>query len=59
MALDIPDAERAARFVSAAEARIAAMAGPEEAEACQVAISLDHCWAGLARYWQRKRSVHA
>ena len=31
----------------------------EEAVACELAIPLDHCFLGLARYWKKKAAVPA
>lgn len=42
---------RKARFIDEVRAHVAASVTPAEAEAYRRAMSLDDCWAGLARYW--------
>ena len=50
-----PDAERRkAQFIERVRAGIAARVSGEEADAYGRAMSLDDCWAGLARYWDKK-----
>ena len=48
------DASRSRRFVEAATARIRERVTPEEVNAYRAAMSLEDCWTGLARYWQKK-----
>ena len=53
-----PDAERRkARFIEDVRAQVAARVTPEEADAYRAAISLDDCWAGLVRYWDRQQGA--
>jgi glyoxylase-like metal-dependent hydrolase (beta-lactamase superfamily II) len=53
--LDTADGpEQARRFVEGVTARIAERVGPDMAAAYSVAVSLEHCWMGLARYWNKK-----
>jgi glyoxylase-like metal-dependent hydrolase (beta-lactamase superfamily II) len=50
-----PDAERRkARFIERVREGIATRVTGAEAEAYRRAMSLDDCWAGLARYWDKK-----
>jgi glyoxylase-like metal-dependent hydrolase (beta-lactamase superfamily II) len=51
---DTDDASRSRRFVEAATARIRERVTPGEVEAYREAMSLEDCWTGLARYWQKK-----
>jgi len=48
------DASRSRRFVEAATTRIRERVTPEEVNAYRAAMSLEDCWTGLARYWQKK-----
>jgi glyoxylase-like metal-dependent hydrolase (beta-lactamase superfamily II) len=49
-----PDAaRRAARFVESVRARMRERMAPADAERYRVAMSLEDCWAGLARYWEK------
>jgi glyoxylase-like metal-dependent hydrolase (beta-lactamase superfamily II) len=52
---DTDDSSRVRRFVEAARARIRERVTAGEAEAYREAMSLEDCWTGLARYWQKKR----
>ena len=45
---------RKALFIERVRAGIAARVTGAEAEAYREAMSLDDCWAGLARYWEKK-----
>jgi glyoxylase-like metal-dependent hydrolase (beta-lactamase superfamily II) len=51
--LEAPDA-RSRRFAEGVIARITDRVGPDAAAAYQAAVPLDHCWAGLQRYWEKK-----
>ena len=51
---DTDNASCSRRFVEAATARIRERVTPGEAEAYREAMSLEDCWTGLARYWQKK-----
>jgi len=46
---------RKARFIEEVRAHVAASVTPAEAEAYRRAMSLDDCWAGLARYWDTQQ----
>jgi len=48
------EADRVHRFVEAVRARIRERVTPGEADAYREAMSLEDCWKGLARYWQKK-----
>jgi glyoxylase-like metal-dependent hydrolase (beta-lactamase superfamily II) len=55
-----PDAaRRPSRFIEAVRARIAGRVTPVENEAYRDAMSLDDCWLGLARYWDKKNGLAA
>jgi glyoxylase-like metal-dependent hydrolase (beta-lactamase superfamily II) len=45
---------REQRFVDGVAARIVERVGAEQAAAYRAAVSLEHCWAGLARYWSKR-----
>jgi glyoxylase-like metal-dependent hydrolase (beta-lactamase superfamily II) len=45
---------RKARFIDNVRAHVAASVTPDEAEAYRHAMSLDDCWAGLSRYWEKQ-----
>ena len=50
-----PDADRRkAHFIERVRAGIAARVSGQEADAYRHVMSLDDCWAGLARYWDKK-----
>ncbi len=55
MLADVPAAERMPRFVDAVRARVRQRVTPEEAEAYRDSMSLEDCWKGLERYWQKVR----
>ena len=57
--LDEPgtDAERQQRFVDRVVAALRQEMADEEARRYQLAVSLEHCWLGLSRYWRKKASV--
>jgi glyoxylase-like metal-dependent hydrolase (beta-lactamase superfamily II) len=50
-----PPDSRASRFVAAVRERVRERVGVEEAGSYQDVVSLEDCWAGLERYWQRVR----
>ena len=52
---DVPAAERMPRFVDAVRARVRERVTPGEAEAYRDSMSLEDCWKGLERYWQKVR----
>jgi len=45
---------RKARFIDDVRAHVAACVTPAEADAYRLAMSLDDCWTGLARYWDKQ-----
>jgi len=47
------EASRAMRFIDTVRARIQERVTPAEVAAYSDAMSLDDCWTGLARYWQK------
>lgn len=49
----VPAEARQARFIELARAGIEAQVTGEEAAAYRRAMSLDDCWLGLARYWEK------
>ena len=50
-----PDAgRRKSQFIERVRAGIAARVSGEEADAYRRAMSLDDCWAGLTRYWEKQ-----
>ena len=55
--LDEPgsDAGRAQRFVARVRADIRRFVAESEARQYDVAVPLDHCWYGLARYWRKRK----
>jgi glyoxylase-like metal-dependent hydrolase (beta-lactamase superfamily II) len=48
---------RRARFIENVRAHVAASVTPDEAEAYRRAMSLDDCWTGLARYWDKSHAA--
>jgi hypothetical protein len=50
------DTEQAAAFQRAARAELREHASDAEVAQYELAVPLDHCYLGLARYW-RKRSA--
>jgi glyoxylase-like metal-dependent hydrolase (beta-lactamase superfamily II) len=48
---------RESRFVSGVAARLAERAGAAE-PAYRAAVPLEHCWMGLARYWEKNRGTN-
>jgi glyoxylase-like metal-dependent hydrolase (beta-lactamase superfamily II) len=46
--------EREERFIQNVAARIVDRVGAEDAAAYRAAVSLEHCWMGLAKYWKKK-----
>jgi glyoxylase-like metal-dependent hydrolase (beta-lactamase superfamily II) len=55
--LDEPgtDEERAQRFVAQMHADIRRFVSDADARHYDVAVPLDHCWYGLARYWRKRK----
>lgn len=45
---------RAARFIDAVGRRIVEHVGADDAAAYRAAVSLEHCWWGLERYWTKR-----
>jgi glyoxylase-like metal-dependent hydrolase (beta-lactamase superfamily II) len=54
LAGNMEEGARARQFIDAVRARIRDRVTPGEAEAYRDAMSLDDCWAGLARYWRKQ-----
>ena len=50
-----PAASRMARFIEAVRERVRQRVTAEEAEAYRASMSLEDCWAGLERYWTKRR----
>lgn len=48
------DEERMSRFVERAAGELRRTMPEEEASRYQLAVPLQHCWLGLARYWRKK-----
>lgn len=55
MLADVPAAERMPRFVDAVRERVRQRVTPREAESYRDSVSLEDCWKGLERYWQKVR----
>jgi len=55
---DGTDQERIAWFAVAVAADLRQHLSDEEATRCELAVSAEHCWLGLARYW-RTRAARA
>jgi glyoxylase-like metal-dependent hydrolase (beta-lactamase superfamily II) len=57
--LDEPgtDEDRERRFVDRATASLRQVMADEEAQRYRLAMPLEHCWLGLARYWRKKTAV--
>jgi glyoxylase-like metal-dependent hydrolase (beta-lactamase superfamily II) len=51
----VPAESRVSMFVEAVRARIRQRVSVEEAESYRDSMSLEDCWAGLERYWQKVR----
>ncbi len=51
------DEERLSRFVDRVAADMRGVMPEEEARRYQLAVPLEHCWLGLARYWRKKADV--
>jgi len=52
----VPAESRMATFVESARERVRQRVSAEEAESYRDSISLEDCWAGLERYWQKLRN---
>jgi glyoxylase-like metal-dependent hydrolase (beta-lactamase superfamily II) len=50
----VAEGERGGRFIQTVVARITDRAGTGDAAAYRAAVSLEHCWMGLARYWAKQ-----
>jgi glyoxylase-like metal-dependent hydrolase (beta-lactamase superfamily II) len=48
------EVEREGRFIQGVAARMVDRVGAEDACAYRAAVSLEHCWMGLARYWSKR-----
>jgi glyoxylase-like metal-dependent hydrolase (beta-lactamase superfamily II) len=53
---DVPAESRMSRFVESVRARVRQRVTADEAESFRDAMSLEDCWAGLERYWRKRRS---
>jgi glyoxylase-like metal-dependent hydrolase (beta-lactamase superfamily II) len=51
------DQERMNRFVERVTLQLQAAMPEDEVRRYQVAVPLEHCWLGLARYWRKKAAV--
>lgn len=51
------DADRIARFRSTVGGELRRHMSEEEAARYELAVSLEHCWLGLARYWRRRQQA--
>ena len=49
--------ERERRFIERVAARMVDRVGAEDAAGYRAAMSLEHCWMGLARYWTKRRGT--
>ena len=56
---EVPAAERMPTFVESVRKRVRQRVSAEEAESYSDSISLEDCWAGLERYWQKVRQAAA
>jgi glyoxylase-like metal-dependent hydrolase (beta-lactamase superfamily II) len=54
LAADMEEGARARQFIGTVRARIRERVTPAESDAYREAMSLEDCWAGLARYWQKR-----
>jgi len=52
---DVPAESRTSAFVESVRERVRQRVTVEEAEAYRDSMSLEDCWAGLERYWQKER----
>jgi glyoxylase-like metal-dependent hydrolase (beta-lactamase superfamily II) len=52
---DVPAESRLATFVEAIRERVRQRVSAGEAASYRDSISLEDCWAGLERYWQKRR----
>jgi glyoxylase-like metal-dependent hydrolase (beta-lactamase superfamily II) len=53
----VAEHEREGHFIQRVAARIVDRLGAEDADTYRAAVSLEHCWMGLARYWTKRRGV--
>ena len=53
---DVPAEARLSRFITSVRERVRARVSTEEAESYRESMSLEDCWAGLERYWQKHRN---
>ena len=51
----VPVESRLATFVESVRERVRERVSPDEAESYRDSMSLEDCWAGLERYWQKRR----
>lgn len=51
----VPAEARLSRFVAAVRERVRERVSAEEAESYRESMSLEDCWAGLERYWEKVR----
>ena len=51
----VPPESRMSTFVEAVRERVRQRVSAEEAESYRDSMSLEDCWAGLERYWQKVR----
>ncbi len=54
-----PDEDRMRRFVDEVSGDLRREMPEEEVRRYQVAVPLEHCWLGLARYWKKKAATGA
>ena len=52
---DVPAGSRASAFIESVRERVRQRVTAEEAESYRDSMSLEDCWAGLERYWQKQR----
>jgi glyoxylase-like metal-dependent hydrolase (beta-lactamase superfamily II) len=52
----VAEPEREQQFIQHVLARIVDRVGAEEGASYRAAVSLEHCWMGLARYWAKRRT---
>jgi glyoxylase-like metal-dependent hydrolase (beta-lactamase superfamily II) len=52
---EVPAESRTSAFVESVRERIRKRVTAEEAESYRESMSLEDCWAGLERYWQKQR----
>ena len=52
---DVPAGSRASAFIESVRERVRQRVTAEEAESYRDSMSLEDCWTGLERYWQKQR----